>query len=114
MTIEDLKAYGANTEEGLARCMNMENMYLRLVRMIPEDANFEKLYQAVAAGDLAAAFDAAHAIKGAAGNLSLTPVYEPIQKITDLLRTRTEMDYTGLLQEIRKGQEELARICAKD
>ena len=40
MTIDDLKTYGANTEEGLKRCMNNEGFYLRLVKMIPGDANF--------------------------------------------------------------------------
>ena len=37
MTIDDLKTYGANTEEGLRRCLNNEAFYLRLVRMIPGD-----------------------------------------------------------------------------
>ena len=29
MTVNDLKTYGANTEEGLRRCMNNESFYLR-------------------------------------------------------------------------------------
>ena len=37
MTVDDLKTYGANTEEGLRRCMNNESFYLRLVKMIPGD-----------------------------------------------------------------------------
>ena len=34
MTIDSLKAFGANTAEGLARCMNNEAFYLRMVGMV--------------------------------------------------------------------------------
>ena len=33
MTIEELKAYGADTDAGLQRCMNNESFYLRLVKI---------------------------------------------------------------------------------
>ena len=85
MTVNDLKTYGANTEEGLRRCMNNESFYLRLVKMIPGDASFPKLYDAVENGDLDIAFEAAHALKGSAGNLSLTPIFAPISEITEIL-----------------------------
>ena len=112
MTVENLAAFGADTQEGLKRCMNNESFYLRMVKMIPGDPNFQKLYDAVDAGDLTAAFEAAHAIKGATGNLSLTPIYAPVQEITELLRNRTDTDYTELVAAIRKGRDELERICA--
>ncbi len=32
LTIEKLRAYGADVDEGLARCMNMEDFYIGLVR----------------------------------------------------------------------------------
>ncbi len=111
MTVNDLKTYGANTEEGLTRCMNNESFYLRLVKMIPGDANFQKLYDAVENGDLDIAFEAAHALKGSAGNLSLTPIFAPISEITELLRARTQTDYTALITKIREARDELARIC---
>lgn len=111
MTIDDLKAYGANTAEGLTRCMNNESFYLRLVKMIPDDVHFQMLYDAIDKGDLAVAFEAAHAIKGSTGNLALTPIFAPISEITELLRSREEIDYSALIAAIRKGRDELARIC---
>lgn len=111
MTIDDLKTYGANTAEGLTRCMNNEGFYLRLVKMIPGDANFPKLYDAIDKGDLAVAFEAAHAIKGSTGNLALTPIFALISEITELLRARTQTDYTALVHKIREARDELARIC---
>ena len=111
MTIDDLKAYGANTTEGLTRCMNNESFYLRLVKMIPGDANFQKLYDAIGSGDLDAAFEAAHALKGSTTNLALTPVSAPVVEITELLRARAQTDYKTLIHQIREARDELARIC---
>ena len=113
MTIADLTAYGANIEEGLQRCMDNEDFYLRMVKMIPGDANFGKLFDAIGAGDLQAAFEAAHAIKGSTGNLALSPIFDPVSEITELLRTGEDTDYTELVESIRRGHEELARICAE-
>lgn len=112
MTIEQLKAFGANTSEGLHRCMNNESFYLRMVRMIPGDPNFQKLYDAIDAGNLTAAFEAAHALKGSTGNLALTPIFAPVCELTELLRAATEMDYAPLIGTIRKNHETLIEICS--
>lgn len=111
LSIEQLKEYGANTDEGVQRCFGNQEFYLKLVKMMPPDGNFERLYAAVDSGDLDHAFDAAHALKGATGNLSLTPLYDPIQEITELLRKRTEMDYSALIQQIRSSRDALAELC---
>ena len=111
MTIDDLKRFGANTEEGLHRCMGNENFYLRLVKMMPKDQNFTILYDSIGKGDLDAAFESAHALKGALGNLSITALFDPVQEITELLRSRTQMDYTPLVSKIREKHQELAELC---
>ena len=113
MTIDDLIAFGANVSEGLQRCLNKEDFYLRMVKKVPGDANFQKLFDAMAAGDLATAFEAAHALKGATGNLSLTPIFAPTAEMTELLRARTQTDYSALLAAIRKGRDELEQICSR-
>ncbi len=113
MTIEKLASYGANTEDGLNRCMNNEAFYLRMVQMIPGDRNFQKLSDAIDAGDLKAAFEAAHALKGSTGNLGLTPLFDPLCEITELLRARTQTDYSSLLDTIRERHDALEDICAE-
>ena len=113
MTIDTLAAFGANINEGLHRCLNNEDFYLRMVKMVPDDTNFQKLYDAIGAGNLTAAFEAAHSLKGSTGNLALTPIYAPVCEITELLRARTEMDYSAMIEVIRKGQETLREICAE-
>ena len=86
ITLDALKQYGANTAEGLARCLNNETFYLRMVGMALADKNFDKLKEAMDAGDARAAFSAAHALKGSIGNVSLTPIYVPVCELTELLR----------------------------
>jgi hypothetical protein len=111
MTVDDLRNFGADTKAGLHICMGNESFYLRMVKMIPGDPNFEKLYDSIEKGDLEGAFSAAHALKGSTGNLSLTPIFAPVCEIVELLRNRTDTDYTELVEMIRKGRDELQRIC---
>ena len=114
LTITTLKDFGADTDEGLGRCLGNEELYFKLVRMIPDDANFEGLKEAVSAGDLDKAFEHAHALKGVLANLSLTPIAEKASEITELLRARTEMDYTELLDELSALREELVNILDEE
>lgn len=87
ITIESLRAFGADVDDGLARVMNNESFYLRMVNMVLADAsNFEKLKAAAQTGDTKAAFEAAHALKGMLSNVSLTPIYRPICEFSDTLK----------------------------
>ena len=89
MTLDALRAYGANTAEGVARCMNNEPFYLRMVAMALADKNFDALTAAINAGNATAAFEAAHALKGSVGNVSLTPIYKPLCELTEQLRGKS-------------------------
>lgn len=111
MTIEDMERFGADTKEGVGRCMGNRDFYIRLVKMMPKDQNFGILYDSIEKGDLDSAFEAAHALKGALGNLSITSLYEPVFRITELLRSRTKMDYSDLISEIKGKHEELEKLC---
>ena len=97
ITIEALKELGANTEEGLARCMNNEAFYLRMVGMAISDDGYERLGEAVRRGDLDEGFERAHALKGILSNVSLTSLAEPVIEITEDLRERKQKDYSDVL-----------------
>ena len=101
ITLEMLNNYGADTKEGIARCMNNETFYLRLVGLGLHEENFDKLQAALACGDREAAFEAAHALKGVIGNLALTPIYTPLVELTEKLRKKDETtDVSGLLDQV--------------
>jgi HPt (histidine-containing phosphotransfer) domain-containing protein len=112
ITIEKLKAFGANTEEGLGRCMGNEALYLRLVATIPAEKNFDKLKTSIESNNLDDAFDAVHALKGVLGNLALTPMFDMAVKITEPLRNRTAMDYSGMVSELLNLRDKLSELCA--
>ena len=110
LTTDALKQFGADVDDGLSRCMGNEAFYFKLSGKVIDDKNFQALEDAVAAKDLDAAFDAAHSLKGVLGNLALTPVYEPVFEITELLRERKDIDYSEYLKTISEKRSELAAL----
>ena len=75
--------------------------------MVPSNESFNKLHSSIKNEDLDSAFEAAHALKGILSNLSITPLLEPILKITELLRNRTHCDYSLYLTEIEEKRQKL-------
>ena len=109
ITIDNLAELGANVGEGVARCMGKEDFYLKLVNMVVADDGYERLKAAIEAHDLEEGFERAHALKGAVSNVSLTPLLEPISEMTELLRDRSDIDYSDL---VNKMFEELNKLRA--
>lgn len=107
MTIDILNEFGANTAEGLARCMDNEEFYLKMVTMGIADERFDSLKEVLEKKDLDEAFEVCHALKGVVGNLALTPIYEPISDMTELLRVRKDMDYMPLYEKIKAEHDRL-------
>ena len=110
LTMDALRRFGANTEEGLGRCLNNEGFYLELVNMELGDENFEKLAASLERGDWKTAFEAAHSLKGSLGNLALTPIYAPVAELTEKLRGGREVDFAALLAEILSQREALSAL----
>ena len=110
ITLDKLREFGADVDEGLARCYGNEALYLRLVGKVEDEPNFARLRDAIASGDKDAAFEAAHAIKGALGNLSLTPMTDMVSEITELLRAKQDADYDTLLAELFELKDSLAGL----
>ncbi len=111
LTIELLEEFGADTQEGVGRCFGNTDFYLNLVKTVPEEKKFDELKQAVEAGDLDAAFEHAHALKGVLTNLSLTPMSDPAIELTERLRARTEMDYGPLVSDLLQKRDRLKELC---
>ena len=109
ITIDNLAELGANVGEGVARCMGKEDFYLKLGNMVVADDGYDRLKAAIEAHDLEEGFERAHALKGAVSNVSLTPLLEPISEMTELLRDRSDIDYSDL---VNKMFEELDKLRA--
>lgn len=108
------EAYGADYEATMKRFLGNEAMYLRLLGMLPKDTSVEDLGLALSAGDLRGAFEAAHTLKGVAGNLGLRPLYEAVEAIVGPLRRQEEdCDYPGLYAEIQSAHKRAIRFLAE-
>lgn len=110
LSMEALKNYGVKTNQGLERCCNMEAFYFKMITASVNDANFAKLGKALEANDLQEAFEAAHALKGIAGNLALDPLYDAVCEIVEPLRSKTEMDYSEKYKKVMEAREGLAAL----
>ena len=110
LTIDTLKAYGANVDEGVVRCMGNVDFYMKLVGKFRDNTKLAELQQQIEQGDLDAAFETAHALKGSCANLALTPLTQLVSEMTELLRQRTQTDYSELLAQANSQFEKLKSI----
>ena len=100
MTIEQLRAFGCNVDEGIARCVNNEGFYLMLVNKFLSTTDLNNLEKALKENDLETAFKEAHSLKGVCGNLSLTPLFNVLVEMVEPLRAKVEMDYMPLFEKL--------------
>ena len=84
--LERLRAWGCAVGDTLRNLDGDAELYVRCVRMFARDNNFDALTQALQAGDTTAVFEAAHTIKGVAGNLGLSPLFSLSSALSDLAR----------------------------
>jgi len=111
LTLGILEDYGVDVKEGLNRCMNNEAFYLKMVGMALKNECFDTLGEAIGKNDLDAAFEAAHALKGVMGNLSITPIYRPIEILTEKLRAKEDADYAKLYAPIKETHARMLALC---
>ena len=106
---EIFAAYGVDYNATLRRFAGNMALYLRVLGMLPNDKSLEKLGAAIDSGDLDNAFEAAHTLKGVAGNLGLPPLLEAVHTIVEPLREREERSdyaqlYTAVQAEYQKAE----------
>ena len=86
MTIQECyMALGGNYAE-VAKRLPSESLVKRSITKFPDDKSFAELSQAMAEGDRARAFSAAHTLKGDSANLSLDQLLRSAVVLTELLR----------------------------
>ncbi len=110
LTIDILKSFGADVDEGLERCLDDEVFYLELIPSALDESYYKAIDDALAAKDLDKAFEAAHALKGLLANLSLNPICEPVSEMTELLRSRTDTDYSSYSEKMWEQRNKLVEM----
>lgn len=95
------EAYGADYKTTMERFMGNEAMYLKFLGMFFKDENIKLLGKAISDNNMDGAFEAAHTLKGVAGNMGLSPLYDSVCAIVEPLRSKDEKaDYRCLYNAI--------------
>mgnify|MGYP002626879448 CR=1 FL=1 len=114
LTLEKLKEMGISTEKGLARCMNKEAFYFKMIIMGLSNEYFDALETALNENRLDDAFEMAHGLKGVIGNLELDPIYTPLAEMTEMLRAKKPADYITMYVPIKEMRDQLLLMNEQD
>ena len=91
--LRKLTSWGADPQEAIDRRMlGDENLYLKLLLGLRSNGDMEAFSHLIKKQKYAEAFRMIHRIKGSAATLSLYPLQEEIQALTELLRPYYEKD----------------------
>ena len=82
-----------------------EALFRKLAGKYAEDPHYKNLVQALACDNAQTAYQEAHALKGVAGNLSFSALYEAAAKASDALREGDAQTARALLPELREARE---------
>ena len=110
---EELKDLGVNIDEAVERFMGNEGLYEKMLKKFPDMMNKASVEPNFDCSECAEVIEKTHAIKGAAGNLSLTPLYEAYTKIVDLLRGNQPEQARIILKEIQPVQTQIIACIEK-
>lgn len=109
MTIEELyTTLNADFEDACRRLINKDIVCL-FVKKFPTDPSMQNFRDAVAAGDIETSFRSVHTLKGLAGNLGFTKLYQAAWNLTEQLRPRLDQANPEMAQAL---EEEYARTMA--
>ena len=111
--LEDLKALNVNVDEGLERMMGNSSLYERMLVIFIKVMNDLEVSPDFDNNDYAEIIEKTHTIKGASGNLSITPIYEAYTEIVNLLRSDKPDEAKQILRDILPVQKEILACIEK-
>ncbi|MBO6305425.1 MAG: Hpt domain-containing protein [Selenomonadaceae bacterium] len=110
ITLEILKDLGIDPKDGLARCMNKEDFYFKMLKLGLSNEKFDSIEEVLRDKNMKEGFEMAHALKGVAGNLAIDPIYKPMSELTELLRNKKDGDYLGIYKPAKEMRDKLLKI----
>lgn len=97
-----LTTAGIDVDSAMERFMGSEALFARLMKKFLEDANFDKLTDALTSGDMDAALHASHSLKGVCGNLSMTLLFDLLSRQVLAFRDGDTKAALALMPEITR------------
>lgn len=111
--LEELKNLGVNVDEALDRLMGNRSLYERMLFKFVEMMKNSSVDPDFDCNDYADIIEKAHAVKGAAGNLSVTPIYEAYSEVVRLLRANQPEQAKNILNTVLPVQNEIMNCIDK-
>lgn len=111
---KELEKMGCHVDEALERVVNDKEFYVDCLNAVVEDPCFDELEANLKAGNLSAAFDSAHTLKGVLANLSLTPLYEITERIVEPLRAGRIEGLLPVYEELTECRESFKKILRSE
>lgn len=105
--LDELRSLGVDVDDGLKRIMGNEKLYTKLLGSFVKMAKTNEVRIEEGDTDYTEAIEKAHALKGTAGNLSLTPIYEGYTEILNLLRGGQPAEAKVVLEKILPVQQKI-------
>lgn len=106
----ELRSIGVDVDAALERMVGNEDLYAKLLEMFLDDESFDNLKASFADGNIEDAFNAAHSIKGTAGNLGLDNITGPVIPMVEILRAGNSEGVAELIDETAAKYSELKSV----
>lgn len=111
--LEELEDLGVNVDEGEERLMGNEALYTKMLGMFAKMMRTSAVDPDFNSDNCDDMIEKTHAIKGAAGNLSITPIYEAYSEIVSLLRAHKPEQAKEKFEKILPLQTEIVNCIEK-
>ena len=96
---------GIDLEDAMERFMDNEAMMTKFLIRFLDDPSFSQLCQAMEQQDAEGAFEAAHTLKGVAGNLSMKALFQQTSALVEDLRQKDLAAAAGKMAALKEQYE---------
>lgn len=110
---DELQALGVDIDGGMNRLMGNASLYERMLGKFAAMMGDLSVEPGFDHNNYDEVIEKAHTIKGATGNLSITPLYEAYTEIVNLLRAGQPEQAEEILEKIIPVQKEIVQCIEK-
>lgn len=113
MTKQEFASYGIDSDEGLQRFLNQENIYIKFLKKFPDDPSYQEMLKGIEEENIEVAFQAAHTLKGVSGNLALTKLHQATCTLVEQLRMSDMSHLDESLPPVKEAYEQVMACIHK-
>ncbi len=112
--LDELRALGVDVDDGLKRIMGNEKLYIKLLGSFVKMIKAQEVDPEFDAANCTEVIEKVHAVKGTAGNLSLTPIFTAYSEMLGLLRGGQPEEAREILRKVLPAQNAIVACIEKN